>query len=57
MKNKPPPQNKNHSDWGFGKKYSLSYKKPHPVNTDTLFNLKVFNRVYQIFLLLHFDTL
>ena len=57
LREKNQPRYKNHSDMGLGEKYFLGYKKPHPVNTDRLFNSKVFKRVYQIFSLLHSDTL
>ena len=42
---------------GLGKKYFLSYKKPHPENTDTLINSEDLNKVYQPFTSIHSDTL
>jgi len=39
------------------KKCFLSYKKPHPGNTDTLIKPEVLKKVYQPFTPLHSDTL
>ena len=39
------------------KKYSLSYKKLHPVNTDILIKSEDLKKVYQPFTYLHSDTL
>ena len=38
-------------------KYFLSYKKPHPVNTDILIKSEDLKKVYQPFTYLHSDTL
>lgn len=54
---KPNPDIKKHSDQGLGEKYSLSYKKPQPENTDTLIKFEDLKKVYQPFTYLHSDTL
>ena len=42
---------------GLRKKYTLSYKKPHPGNTDTLIKSRDLKEVYQPFTSIHSDTL
>ena len=42
---------------GLGKKYSLSCKKPHSGNTDTLIKSFDLKEVYQPFTSVHSDTL
>ena len=42
---------------GLGEKYFLGYKKPQPVNTDTLIKSFDLKKVYQPFTSIHSDTL
>ena len=41
----------------LGKKYFLSYKKTHSLNTDTLIKSEDLKKVYQPFTSIHSDTL
>ena len=55
-KEKKHTRYKNHSDWGLSEKFFLSYKKPHPGNTDTLIKSFDLKKVYQPFTSIHSDT-